>query len=263
MRNLLFILAVLYANLTFAQQIREIRLARNQTIHFISPELIQYADISAKELAGDLALKNVLRIRLKDSSAAFTGALITIAGEKFIAQYRVTAGEDGGVTRVDIGPEDMRPLDISGIGFSQNQLRSMALRLFSGRPGKKVEKAEAFGLTGKLNHVYTAGDYLFLDIGYQNATNLRYGIEDLRFRIDDRKAGKASNVQSYELKPEFILFNLSAFDKTYRNIFVFRKISFPGNKMLLAELSEKQPSGRVLTLKMSYQDILDADTLPN
>jgi len=44
---------------------------------------------------------------------------------------------------------------------------------------------------------------------------------------------------------------------------VFRKISFPGNKVLLAELSEKQVSGRILTLKISYQDILDADTLPN
>jgi hypothetical protein len=40
-------------------------------------------------------------------------------------------------------------------------------------------------------------------------------------------------------------------------------MSFPGNKVLHAELSEKQLSGRIVTLSISYQDILDADTLPN
>jgi len=44
---------------------------------------------------------------------------------------------------------------------------------------------------------------------------------------------------------------------------VFKKMTFPGNKLLHIELSEKQLSGRVITLGISYQDILNADTLPN
>ncbi|MBD1385858.1 DUF4138 domain-containing protein [Mucilaginibacter rigui] len=264
MKKLLFCLAVLLSNALYAQRkVTEVTLPANLTIHFVSPEPIQYVDISSKQISGDLPLKNVLRLRLNDSVTSFTDALITVAGEKFIAQYHVVRGNADALTEINILPEDMQPLDIAGIGFSQNQLKSMALRVIAERPAKQMEKVKAFGLTGKLNHIYTAGDYIFLDISYRNKTNLGYDIEDFRFRIDDKKVNKASNVQSFELKPEFVLFATPAFEKSYRNIFVFKKISFPGNKVLLAELSEKQISGRVLTLKISYQDILNADTIPN
>jgi hypothetical protein len=65
-----------------------------------------------------------------------------------------------------------------------------------------------------------------------------------------------------ELKPEFILFNNPLFQKIYRNIIVLKKITFPGNKVLHIELSEKQISGRVITLNITYQDVLDADIIP-
>jgi hypothetical protein len=80
--------------------------------------------------------------------------------------------------------------------------------------------------------------------------------------MDDKKVTKATNVQSVELKPEFILFDTPVFQKTYRNIIVLKKLTFPGNKVLHLELNEKQLSGRVITLTISYQDILDADTIP-
>jgi conjugative transposon TraN protein len=264
MKNLILFLSFFIARALYAQDKLPVAyLPADMTVHFVSPEPIQYVDISTKALAGDLPLKNILRIRLKDSAARFEGAVITIAGETFIAQYRLLPGTAAAVPQINITPEDSRPLDISGIGFSQNQLKAMALSLFAQKPGSKVEKVKAFGLTGQLNHVYSAGDYVFLDISYRNKTKIKYDIEDFRFRIDDKKITKASNVQSLELKPEFVLFNTPSFNKYYRNIFVFRKMSFPGNKVLLAEVSEKQISGRVLTLKISYRDVLSADTLPN
>jgi len=263
MKKLLFYIALFMAPSVYSQgNLPVVYLPQNQTVHFVSPEPIQYVDISTRALTGDLPLKNVLRIRINDSTQ-FKDAVITIAGEKFIAQYRVLSGPGDGISRIDIGPENMLPLDISGIGFSRNQLKTMAMNIFAQHAGRRVEKIKAFGVNGQLNHVYSAGDYLFLDISYKNETSLRYEIDDLRFRIDDKKVTKASNVQSFDLKPELILFNTPSFGKSYRNIFVFRKMSFPGNKVLLVELSEKQISGRILTMKISYQDILDADTLSN
>jgi len=202
-------------------------------------------------------------LKLRDSVKQFTGSVITVAGEKFIAQYKLLPGYPGVATEINITPGDMRPLDISGIGLSQNQLKSLALSLIAKSPDKRIEKVKAFGIKGQLNHVYTVGDYIFLDIGYRNKTNLRYDIADFGFKVDDKKVTKAANNQSVEVKPEFVLFDNPAFSKNYRNIFVFKKMSFPGNKVLNAELSEKQLSGRIVTLSISYQDILDADTLPN
>jgi conjugative transposon TraN protein len=236
-------------------------LPENLTIHFVSPEPIQYVDISSKDLLGDLPLKNVLRLKLKDSLNSFQSAVVTVAGEKYIAQYRLLPGYPGVPTQISILPADMKPLDIAGIGLAQNQLKALALGLIAKSPDKRLKHAKAFGITGQINHVYTVGDYIFLDISYHNKTNLKYDIEDFRFKIEDKKVTKAANSQSIDIIPEYILLEQSGFSKNYRNIFVFRKMSFPGNKVLHAELSEKQLSGRIITLKVSYQEILDADTL--
>jgi conjugative transposon TraN protein len=260
-----------YAQLTpFAAGVKKnalpiVYLPENVSVQFISPEPIQYVDISAKSVIGDLPLKNVLRIRLKDS-VNWADAVITIAGEKFISQYHVIRADSitarDSRTEIAIVPGDTRPLDISGIGLSQNQLKQMALNLFCKRPGRVIEKTKAFELNAELYHIYTAADYLFIDLGYRNKTNLAYDIEALRFHIDDKKITKATNVQSVEIKPEFILFDNPLFHNTYRNIIILKKLTFPGNKVLHIELSEKQISGRVITLNITYQDVLDADIIP-
>jgi conjugative transposon TraN protein len=238
-----------------------IYLPANLTLHFLSPEPIQYVDISSKSIEGDLALKNLLRIRVKENTS-FNDAVVTIAGETFVAQYHVLRGVSGIQPVVDIKPADTRPLDISGIGLSQPQLKKMAYDLFAHANHKAIETTKAFGLKGILYGIYSAGEYLFLDIGYRNSTRLNYDIDEFRFKVDDKKITKATNVQSVEIKPEFVLFNQPLFEKTYRNIIVLKKMSFPGDKILHIELSEKQLSGRVVTLSVSYRDVLNADILP-
>jgi conjugative transposon TraN protein len=270
MKQLLFVFALFCAVSSRAQSpLPVVYLPANATLHFISPEPIQYVDISTKEISGDLPLKNVLRLKLRDSIRTISGsafpidAVITIAGERFIAQYHLSGVRTDAASFIEIVPSDTRPLDISGIGFSQNQLKAMAMGIAASGEGNMVRKKEAFGISGRLNHVYTAGDYIFLDISYRNKTNLKYDIDDLRFKIEDKKVTKAANAQSFEIKPEFILFATAGFSRHYRNIFVFKKLTFPGNKQFRVELSEHQVSGRVLNLDISYKDILNADLLPN
>lgn len=262
MKTLLFFLAILIAPTLYAQTLPAIFLPDNHTLHFISPEPIQYVDISSKSLEGDLPLKNICRIKLRDTATNFKDAIITIAGEKFIAQYHLFPGNSLSPAEINIVPADMRPLDIAGIGLSQNQLHKICLDLYAQKPEKRLAKVKNFGLEGRLNHIYSAGDYLFLDVSYHNRTNLNYAIEDFVFKIDDKKVTKASNVQSVQLTPDYVLFPVPSFNKYYRNIFVLKKLTFPGNKVLNIELREKQISGRMLTLGITYSDVLAADILP-
>ena len=238
-----------------------VQLPENLDIHFISPGPIQYVDISAKNIIGDLPLKNVLRIRYKDSAKACE-AVVTIAGEKFIAQYHIRPGGTNVPLQINIEPADTKPLEIAGIGLSQNQLRQIAFNLFSKKPGKPKEKSKAYGIYGTVNHLYTIDDYIFIDLGFRNKTDLKFDIEQFRFRIDDKKVTKATNVQSVEIKPLMALLDNTAFNKYYRNIYVLPKLTFPGNKILHIELSEKQISGRIIHLDVSYQDVLNADIIP-
>ena len=262
MKKLLPYLFLFLAALAHAQEkLPVVYLPQNLTIHFISPEPVQYVDISDKNLIGDLPLKNVLRVRQKDSLKNFTGSVITIAGEKFIAQYQLLPGNSRVPTEINIMPADTRPLDISGIGLSQNQLKLLCLKLYTEGAEKNIDKVKAYGLKGQVNHIATLGDYIFLDIAFKNKTNLLYDIEDFRFKIDDKKVTKASNIQSIEITPVFVLSGVPSFSKYYRNVFVFKKMSFPGNKVLHAELSEKQISGRVITLSINYKDLLGADSV--
>lgn len=260
MKNFILIILLLLRITAIKAQIPEVRLPIKGDLHFISPEPIQYVDISNKNIEGNIALPNVLRLRYKDSIT--TDAIVTIAGEKFIAQYYLSPVIATGTQIIEIRPPDTRPLDIAGIGLSQPQLKQLAYKIFCDKPGK-IRQTQAFGLRARLNNIYTAGDYIFLDLSYKNKTNLRYDIDSFRFKIDDKKVTKATNVQSIEIKPELALFDVPAFSKSYRNIFVLKKLSFPGNKVLNIELSEKQLSGRVITLSISYKDVLDADTVPD
>ncbi|MEO6852088.1 MAG: DUF4138 domain-containing protein, partial [Mucilaginibacter sp.] len=78
---------------------------------------------------------------------------------------------------------------------------------------------------------------------------------------EDKKITKATNVQSIEIKPTWQLYPQESFKKAYHNIYVFKKVTFPDNKILNVELSEKQVSGRTLTLQIKYGDLLKADNL--
>jgi len=242
-------------------QMPVVQLPVNLDVHFVSPEPIQYVDISAKNIIGDLPIKNVLRIRYKDSAMA-EDAVVTIAGETFLAQYHIRPGGTNVPLHVNIEPADTKPLAISGIGLSQNQLRQLALGLYLKKPGRPKEKTKAFGIYGTVNHLYTIDNYIFIDLGFRNKTDLKFDIEQFRFRIDDKKITKATNVQSVEIKPLMALLDNTAFNKYFRNIYVLPKLTFPGNKVLHIELSEKQISGRIIHLDISYKDVLDADMIP-
>lgn len=280
---MLFAVIVMAALQTYAQKMNlatgvkksdlpVVYLPENVSIHFISPGPITYVDISTKNILGDLPVKNILRIKSlldsarRTSSPADSDAVITIVGEKFIAQYHVllTTQRNGGAveTNIEIQPGETRPLDFPGVSLSQQELKNYAVRLIDKKPEKHLQKAKAFGIKANLNHIYTLGDYIFLDISYENSTNLKYEIDEMRFKIEDKKVTKATTVQSYEIKPDLVLFDIPFFKKHYRNIYVFKKFTFPGNKQLHVELSEKQLSGRVINLQIPYKDILEADMIP-
>lgn len=274
-RSIVFLMAILWAvqglyaqnpAQTYRKDLPDIAISRDISLHFISPEPIQYVDISTHAIAGDLPLKNVLRLKiLPDCAAQFNGAgIVTIVGESFIAQYnlRYTEGQFLAIpSQINILPEHTRPLDVPGISLTSIEMQDIAMRILREPAGSTLRKAKAFGLQAQLNHVYTAGDHIFLDITYYNQSNLPYQIDEQRFKIEDKKITKATNVQFVEIKPVWQLYKNSAFKKHYRNVYVLKKVTFPGNKVLNIELTEKQISGRVLTLQMKYKDILNADNL--
>ncbi len=250
----------------YRKALPDIFISRDISLHVISPEPISYVDISTPGIAGDLPVGNVLRLKIKTDSIPvgedYLG-VVTIVGESFIAQYNLRYADIRHPeisSQVEITPEHTRPMDVSGISLTTLEMKTHALAMLKDHRRSVVRKADAYGLKARLNHIYTIGDDIFLDLTYSNETNLSYAIDELRFKIEDRKINKATNVQSIEVKPVWQLYPLETFKRTFRNIYVLKKATFPENKVLNIELTEKQISGRVITLAVKYKDILKADT---
>lgn len=243
-------------------------ITKDVSLHILSPEPIRYVDISTNAIVGDLPVNNVLRLKVLPDSAGhlkdFIGnsPVVTIVGESFIAQYRLIylPGAKAAATQINILPEQTRPLDAATISMTTPDLKVHALSILKSRFSRSIRYSSEYGISVALNHVYTVGDQIFLDITYRNETKLFYEIDELRFKIEDKKINKATNVQSIEIKPLWQLYPLDGFKKTFRNIYVLKKLTFPENKQLNIELTEKQISGRTITLKLKYGDILRADT---
>jgi conjugative transposon TraN protein len=114
-------------------------------------------------------------------------------------------------------------------------------------------------LTMRLNNVYSVGEYFFIDFSVENRTNLRFDIDELRFKLSDKKQQKATNVQDLMLEPVLLLEKSTSFQHGYRNVVVLKKMTFPNDKVLSIELSEHQISGRTISMTVDYEDVLSAD----
>ena len=79
-------------------------------------------------------------------------------------------------------------------------------------------------------------------------------------KLADKKLTKATNVQVIELVPELVLETGKTFRHGYRNVVVVKKMTFPNDKVLTIEMTEKQISGRNISLNIDYEDVLSADS---
>lgn len=250
-------------------QLPKIYIDEEISLHFLSPEPIQYVDISTDNMIGDIPLENVFRVKaIRDSVSNLNGynkslGVVTIIGQKFIAQYDLWYAYDERQlkTQIEILPIHTSPLEVGKIPMSDQELRYFSIEAFKEKKKDNITKSSQYGVTGQVNSIYTVDDYIFLDISFTNKTNLKFDLDQLRFKIEDKRITKATNVQSIEIEPEYQLFTPESFEKKYRNIYVFKKFTFPNSKVFTIELSESQISGRTLSLEIKYADLLAADTL--
>jgi len=251
-----------------ATELPVIYISKKSAVHFRSPEAIKYVDLPSANFTGDLPQENLLRLRLKDSfilselKQVESLGILTITGEHFFAQYKLMAADQSQAAdnEVEILPSHILPLIPALPSLSTPQIHAKSIALISSRENKGIASAKNQGISLKLNQLRCSGELIFLDLSFSNDSELRYDIEDLSFIISDKKVSRASNFQSFDIKPRFTLSSDMSFHRAARNIYVLPKISFSAAKRLKITLSEKQPSSRAVTLELSYGDLLSADS---
>ncbi|PRY13760.1 conjugative transposon TraN protein [Pontibacter ummariensis] len=264
MKKLTFLLSLFLLSVLSYGQKKEpltIYIHKDISTHFISPEPIQYVDISTDDVAGDIPVASILRVKPKNGKPAL--GVVTIVGERFMVQYKLSyaSSSENAQPEVRIDPTQVDAFINPAVAMSTEDMQHFALLAVQEKPRVTHVHNTKQKVEIRLNNIYTVGDYFFMDVSMKNKTNIAYDIDQIRFLIEDKKVVKATNFQQLEMEPVFALYDTASFKRRYRNVFVFRKFTFPDEKVFHMEVAEEQVSGRTISLKVNYRDVLNADTL--
>lgn len=239
------------------------------TTHIVMPENIKMVDLSTTRIIGNQCADNMVRIKPYMESDSLPcpfreGELmgtLTLVGERHLAQYDVfyTASPSCAAAILSVPYADMDSYVNPEVSMPLSEMARYAWAVYgSGRKYNQIV-SKANGMKATVNNIYSIGDYFFIDYSLRNNTKIAYDIEELRIKLTDKKEVKATNSQTIELTPAYSLNLARRFKKNYRNVLVIPKLTFPDEKVLRIEISENQISGRVITLTIEYDDILNAD----
>ena len=264
----LFLVAVAFVALSTSSvsaqdtNLRTIYVNKDVTTHLIMPETIKLVDISTDNVVGNQVNDNIVRIKpdtiLADGE---TAAIATVIGERHIAQYKLVYCSQSCFvhTRFTIPYCDAQDYTNPDVQMSVAEMSRYAIRMYNAKRTVENIHSKKDKMKAWVNHICSAGDYFFIDFSLENKTKIPYDISDIRVKLEDKKQKKATNYQSVELTPEYMLNCNKHFKKRYRNVLVVKKLTFPEAKVLKIEVSENQISGRTIELNINYDDVLDAD----
>lgn len=126
-------------------------------------------------------------------------------------------------------------------------------------------KTEKEGIRLRLNSIFLKDDALFFELEIKNKTQLAYDVESVHFWITDKRQIKATNVQEYQVLPDYQYHKISRIpgETSIREVFVFEKMTIPDQRILRIELNEKAMgnTGRKLCFEIKNKDILKARKL--
>lgn len=232
------------------------------TTHIVMPEAVKLVDISTKKVVGNQCEENIVRI--KPVAKMFNNELagtITIIGERNMVQYKLiyTSMPSRANSVYTVIHADLQRYVNPDISMPQSEMAKFAWKIFASKRKFFNIHTNAYGIRATINNIYTVDDYFFIDFSLVNKTKIKYNIDEIRLKLMDKKQSKATNSQTIELTPVWVLNKQTTFKKGYRNVIVVDKLTFPDEKILQLELYEKQISGRVINLPIEYTDVLNAD----
>ena len=248
------------------EELEQLTVNENVTTVITASEPIRFVDISTDDVVGDQPLNNTIRLKPKEGADVHEDgdiiAIVTVVTERYRSQYALvyTTRLTEAVTDKQILPEERIPYHNPSVSMSTEDMTKYARKIWNSPARIRNVATKQHRMTIRLNNIYSVGEYFFLDFSIENRTNIRFDIDEIRVKLSDKKQSKATNVQMIELTPAMILDQSKRFSKGYRNVIVLKKMTFPNDKVLSIEISEKQISGRNITLNIDYEDVLYADS---
>ena len=260
----IFILPEAKAQTTY-EEMEQLTVNEQVTTVITASEPIRFVDISTEKVAGDQPIDNIIRLKPKEGGHedGEVLAIVTIVTERYRTQYALlyTTRVREAVTDKEIELRERDAYNNPAVSMSTAEMIRFARRIWNSPAKIRNVATKAHRMTMRLNNIYAVGDYFFIDFSVENRTNIRFDIDEIRVKLADKKLSKATNAQVIELTPTLVLERGKVFRHGYRNVIVVKKMTFPNDKILTIEMTEKQISGRNICLNIDYEDVLAADSV--
>lgn len=263
-----FLCSIMSATVLFGQQtyneLEQLTVNENVTTIITASEPVKLVDVSTDKVASDKPIENTVRLKPKDGEHedGEVLAIVTIVTERYRSQYALiyTTRLEEAVSDKEVQLEERNAYRNPAVSMSTDDLVRFARRIWNSSARYRNIKTNRHHMTMRLNNIYTVGEYFFIDYSVENRTNLRFDIDEIRFKLCDKKQHKNTNVQEILLDPVLQLDKSQRFTHGYRNVVVLKKMTFPNDKVLTIEMSERQISGRTISMTIDYEDVLSADS---
>lgn len=119
-------------------------------------------------------------------------------------------------------------------------------------------------MVAEISGIYIKENVIFYQIKIINQSAIDYDIDLLRFYIKDKKKGRRTATQEFELVPLYIAGNAKNIKSNNQSVIVVAldKFTIPDSKYLGIQIMEKN-GGRHLLMKVGNRKIINATALPD
>ena len=253
----------MYAQQTYTE-LEQLTVNEKVTTVITASEPILFVDISTDKVVGDQPMENTVRLKPKEAGHEDGEVLciVTIVTERSRTQYALlyTTRMKEAVTDKEIQLHERNAYNNPSVSMSTADMTAYARQIWNSPALFRNVATKQHRMVMRLNNIYSVGEYFFIDFSIDNKTNIRFDIDEIRIKLADKKLSKATNAQIIELTPALVLEQANSFKHGYRNVIVLKKLTFPNDKILSIEVTEKQISGRNISLDIEYEYVLSADS---
>jgi len=263
---IIFCIAAIHLSVC-AQQVQPantnyLKISDTKTSHLVCPDKVSYVQVGdysivQAEVVPELA--NLIRVKATQPFEKPTS--LTVVCEDRIYSFELTYGNDAPITYPIETFDSQKAMTFSGKMMPDYLLKDLCDQVLNKHKHQfRKRKTEKDGIKIRLNSIHLKNDALFFELRVSNKTNMAYDVESFNFWITDKKKAKATNVQEYQVFPQYQQNKVQRIpgDVTVREVFVMEKMTIPDGRILKIELNEKALGniGRKLTFNLKNKDIL-------
>jgi len=238
-----------------------------KTTHLVCPGKVIYlqtGDYNLVQAETVPELSNVVRIRAQKLFVQATS--LTVVCDDRIYSFDLKYGDPNQTIYPISQFQSQNAMTFSGKLMPDYEVKDLCDKVLNRhRKDYRKRKAEKDGIRMRLNSISLKEDALFFELEITNKTNMSYDVESYNFWITDKRQNKATNVQEYQIQPDYQHHHISRIPgkTTLRDVFVFEKMTIPDQRILKIELGEKAlgNTGRKLCLEFKNKDIIKAKKL--